>query len=704
MPVVKCTSDAMLGILLVVILSPPATGAGADVSPPQVAGWRGNFTGLFPDADPPTHWGRIARGVLSAATCQASKPADASRKTGEPVRDGLIRQWLVLGPIPVADSVKDFGKQQVPGEADLKPAEGDKVGELAWKRFELKRVPDYERWGTTELDWIDLAEAVGYKPNQVGYAHAYLYCERAGKAAFVVDHGNGLKAWLNGKPLYEERQQAMGLGSYVGISRYKQNLTHGRSPRFECTLDRGWNRLLVKVGSYNARGSRTFKFALRLFNAEPVRYEDKNILWATPLPERTNASPIIVGDRVFTPAEPDELICLDKHTGKVLWRRINGFYEATPEAIRAANPVFQQKIAPLAAALQQTTDYQKGLELRRTVRDLLLGIDKKLYGLKWDDHLAGHFAIVGFTTTPASDGKHVYAFFGHGVVACYDLEGNPKWIKRLEAEEIRYSCSPALIGGKLICTFGGMHGLDAATGNVVWKQPEVTSIAALIPARIRGVDVVATRDGRVFRAADGKPLWSNPAIHAGDTGWAAPVILNEVMYLPWHGVGELIVADFSEVSGDAWKPKVRTVDVGADHRRPNGQWLDRWTAGSPIVHQGVYYNIDQYGVFYAVDLASGKPLYKQDVGFDELHHYNAIGVGASPTLAGRQIYVIDNQGTGVVLEAGRTYKQLAVNRIETLLPRDWPIPPQEILANAAPVFDGNRMYLRGEQHLYCIGK
>jgi len=56
-----------------------------------------------------------------------------------------------------------------------------------------------------------------------------------------------------------------------------------------------------------------------------------------------------------------------------------------------------------------------------------------------------------------------------------------------------------------------------------------------------------------------------------------------------------------------------------------------------------------------------------------------------------------------VLEPGPTYKPVAVNRIETVIGRDWPIPPQEILANGAPVFDGNRMYLRGEKYLYCIG-
>jgi hypothetical protein len=182
------------------------------------------------------------------------------------------------------------------------------------------------------------------------------------------------------------------------------------------------------------------------------------------------------------------------------------------------------------------------------------------------------------------------------------------------------------------------------------------------------------------------------------------VILGDVMYLPWVGVGALIVANFSEVTGDAWQPQLRVIEVAANHRRPNREWLDRWTAGSPLIDRGLYYNIDQYGVFYAVDLASGKTLYSRDVGFDELHHYNAIGVGASATLGGRHIYVVDNQGVCVVLKPGPEFQQVAVNRLESLLPRVWPIPPQEILANGAPVFDGPRMYLRGEQHLFCIGK
>jgi outer membrane protein assembly factor BamB len=684
-----------------VLLWAVACSAG-DGSAPKTFGWRGNWTGLFPDADPPAEWGRIAKGVVAGMTCRSARPPAGSRKAGRLLRDGLIRDWLVVGPFPVADSVKDFAKQQVPRESELAPAEGDQAGGFGWKRLQLARKPDYERWGTTELDWIDLAEAVGYKPNRAAYAHTYLHCERPGRVTAVVEHAHGMKAWLNGEVVYADPQRRMALSSYVGISRQKQALVHHRSAKFEMDLKKGWNRLLVKLTSYNRKGWRSMRFAHRLVDARPVPYEEKNILWATELPERTNAAPVVVGERVFTVAEPDELLCLDKGTGKVLWRRLNGYYEATPAAQRAAHPAFKQKIAPLAEQLPKTTDYDQALELRRRIRDLLIGVDPKRYRMKWDGHLASHFGIVGFTTTPVSDGKHVWAFFGHGVVACYDLSGRRKWIRRLRAPEIRYSCSPALIGGKVIVLFGEMRALDARTGAVAWTRPEA-GIASLIPARIQGTDVVSTRSGKLYRVSDGKLLWANPHIREGDTGWAAPVILDDVLYLPWSGIGSLIVADFSKASGDAWKPALRVIEVNCDHRRPNGEWLDRWTAGSPVIHRGIYYGIDQYGVFYAVDLKTGKTLYRRDVGFDELHHYNAIGVGASATLGGKWIYAIDNQGTCVVLEAARAFRKLAVHRIETVLRRDWPIPPQEILSNGPPVFDGGRIYIRGERYLYCIG-
>lgn len=654
----------------------------------ETSGWRGNWTGLFPNADPPVQWSRISTGVVAGMTCQATQPAEGAGMIGRPVKDGFIHDWLVSGPYPVGDSAKEFDTEQLPATG------------AQWKRVELKKKPDYERWGTTELDWINFADVFEYQPNQIGYAQTWLYCERAGKATMIVDHCFGLKAWLNGQLVYTGSERAMGLGNYVGISRQKKDLTNHHAPLFEMDLAQGWNRLLVKVSSYNKEGWREMQFAPRIYDAAPV-YAEKNIAWMTALPERSNASPVIVGDRIFVPAEPDELLCLDKRTGRILWRAFNSLYDATPEAERAA---YKEQIEPLARQLASATDYEQGLELRRKMRDVLVAADPKRFKQKWDGHFEAHFGIVGFTTTPVSDGKHVWAFFGNGVVACYDLNGQRQWIRRIDAKEIVYSCSPALIGGKLFVVFGGLHALDATTGRELWAKPEVTSIASLIPARIKGTDVVITRQGEVLRAADGKLLWANHHIRTGDTGWGAGVVIGDVLYLSWLGITNLIVADFGGVTGEDWKPTVRLIELDCVHRRPNGEWLDRNTAGSPLIYDGRFYGIDQYGVFYAVDLATGKTLYRQDVGFDELHSYNHIGVGASATLGGNHIYIIDNQGQCVVLEPGPVYKPVSVNRIETTLPRVWPMPPQEILANGAPVFDGKHMYLRGEQYLYCIGE
>ena len=36
--------------------------------------------------------------------------------------------------------------------------------------------------------------------------------------------------------------------------------------------------------------------------------------------------------------------------------------------------------------------------------------------------------------------------------------------------------------------------------------------------------------------------------------------------------------------------------------------------------------------------------------------------------------------------------------------RDFPLNPQETTTYSNPVFEGSRLYIRGERHLYCIGE
>jgi outer membrane protein assembly factor BamB len=252
-----------------------------------------------------------------------------------------------------------------------------------------------------------------------------------------------------------------------------------------------------------------------------------------------------------------------------------------------------------------------------------------------------------------------------------------------------------------------MVALGAATGRVAWRQPKVDrSIGALIGTRIEGTGVVLSQGGDVVRAADGQVLYSNPLKIKGDTGWAPPVCLGSVVHLPWYGVSGLMVMDFAGAAGDAWTCKRRRIGGIAINRNKNGQWVDRWTCGSPLIHNGIYYNHDVFGTLYAVDVKTGKVLYRQDLSaeFNSLSHYNAVGVAASITLGGKHLFVMDNQGTTVVFEPGPAFKKVAVNRIERQVYRPWPIRPQEEIGYSPPLFEGSRMFLRGEYFLYCIGK
>src|SRR5437763_890129 len=135
-------------------------------------GWRGNATGIWADAKPPLEWRRTAKGSMEGLRAAAKRPAGTEVGGAPLVAKGLIRDWLVIGPFPVNDSVKDFDQDVVKGEADVQPVAGDKVGPREWKPA---AVPPDDIWvfGAAEMPWLDLAKVVGFQRNQLGYAHTW---------------------------------------------------------------------------------------------------------------------------------------------------------------------------------------------------------------------------------------------------------------------------------------------------------------------------------------------------------------------------------------------------------------------------------------------------------------------------------------------------------------------------------------------------
>src|SRR5579862_1225065 len=100
-------------------------------SPEHPYGWRGDGSGCFPGATPPLHWGSVSKGV-KGLRAQATKPKDGD--TGKPIPDGIIHDWLILGPLQADTAAKALQLLGEKGDkSDASPDTGDKAGAIAWK-------------------------------------------------------------------------------------------------------------------------------------------------------------------------------------------------------------------------------------------------------------------------------------------------------------------------------------------------------------------------------------------------------------------------------------------------------------------------------------------------------------------------------------------------------------------------------------------
>jgi hypothetical protein len=84
-----------------------------------------------------------------------------------------------------------------------------------------------------------------------------------------------------------------------------------------------------------------------------------------------------------------------------------------------------------------------------------------------------------------------------------------------------------------------------------------------------------------------------------------------------------------------------------------------------------------------LDIKTGKPVLDQErlPGLKTLY--------ASPVAAAGRVYIVDREGTTLVLKQGDKLEVLATNRLND------PV-------DASPVVVGKQLFLRGEKYLYCI--
>ncbi len=318
-----------------------------------------------------------------------------------------------------------------------------------------------------------------------------------------------------------------------------------------------------------------------------------NIAWKTRMPAWANSQPIVVGDRVFTYAEPHTLVCVDANSGKILWQRGNAIWNVAGlpgEGVAArlermadvyrvchnfmrhinvnkpspaeAEPLcetFSAAVLPrLVAALKQVdpeTDYSNAAaqvrqaldDYRKAKKDPKSKKGKKvsekqfmalasqvkdrieaISGLKVNLAPPWGNMIGRCMTAPVSDGRHVYASFSPGQIACYDLNGNRKWARYIEPDGNRTPVqSPLLVGDVLVDMHGGttvLRGLNKHTGETLWEAPTRNAkakgrkggyyVGGHKIVRLRNgdaeMDVIVTSLCNIIRPTDGRELGHLP--------------------------------------------------------------------------------------------------------------------------------------------------------------------------------------------------
>ena len=639
-------------------------------------GWRGDGTGRYPNADPPVHWGRVAKSVRQLRS-QATRPKEG--ETGKPIPDGVIREWLILGPVPIPDALKKLDKDILPDEATLEPSEGEKIGDLAWRKFS----PDSQT-----LDFRALL-GVEKQTQAVAYACAYIYVESA--------QTNHMNAMSSGHRL----------------------LVNGVPPKEQLVLQKGWNRLLFRVQSgkpaeWGSGPEPLWYLRSILYGAPKCEFDATNMAWSTGLPGAGISTPIIVGDKIFVTAEHRSLCCLNKSDGQLLWMRTITLYDVATDEEKKATPDVFQEIAPLAAKLSDIDRSIKpgapvspDLASKQSIEDNIIKLMAKVDRKKYAIYPPGEGGVS--TPTPTSDGQNVYVTFLPYLVACFDMDGNPRWVTMHEmnppyngSESHGMFNSPVLLDGKLIVSSDRVFALDTKTGKLVWQNPPTNGVGtASLLAMACGKEPLLVTPMTIYRARDGTPVSSSK----GDTYYGCmgtPVIADGRIFRLFArgGTPGTTVTDTIRVlpsPSEPFKSELMKGIVLDANRFP--RWYGGWSTASPLYHEGLLYCLSEDGVLSVVETEKQEVVYQKMLDLDlEMTHVgnpSRGGACASPALAGKYIYIFGNHGTCVVIEPGRSFRQVARNRVES---GGYP----DIIASC-PVFEGKRLYYRAYWGgLHCI--
>ena len=404
--------------------------------------------------------------------------------------------------------------------------------------------------------------------------------------------------------------------------------------------------------------------------ALPVQWnteKNENIRWKTAVPGLAHSCPVIWGDRVFLTTavsqQPDpqlkvglygdigsvdentphrwQVLCLDKRTGEVMWKK--------------------------------------------TAREGVPTIKR-------------HPKATHANATPATDGKHVVAFFGSEGLYCFDMAGKLRWKKdlgRLDSGYFRvpeaqwgFGASPVIHDGLVIVQCDVQTGSFLAAfrvddGEEVWRTPRDDVPTWSTPTVHFGAgrgQVIVNGYKHIggYELATGKALWNLTG--GGDIPIPTPVVAHGLVFITnAHGRAAPIYAIRLGATGDI------TLPSGAS-ASPQIAWsVSRGGAymQTPLVYGDYLYNCRNNGVLSCYRAKTGERVYQQRLSTSRT------GFTASPVAGDGKLYFTSETGTILVVRAGPEYMLLARNEMGEI-------------CMATPALSEGTLFVRTQRHLFAI--
>lgn len=420
---------------------------------------------------------------------------------------------------------------------------------------------------------------------------------------------------------------------------------------------------------------------------------ETNVKWKTAIPGRGSASPVVWGDRIFLLTAVDTGRTDDAVEQTAAQEPAEAAAEESPrEEGRPERGRFGRgdrggrggRGGPFGGGGPKTYQQYTVVCVDRASGDILWQkVAREALPLE-----AGHDTNTHASASATTDGQRVYCSFGsHGIYA-YDFDGKLIWEKDLGDMQTRNGfgegASPTIYRDTLIVPWDQESGsfitaLDAATGEEKWKEPrdEVTTWNTPLVVEAAGktqVIVNGSNRTRSYDLATGEEIWqcggqaTNPI--------ASIVELDGVVYAMTGHRGSAVIAISLDSEGD-----VTDTDAVVWESDLGGPYVP-----SPLLYgERLYFTKSSNGILSCVNARDGKPL------IDQKRLAGVENIYASPVGAAGRVYITGRDGTTLVIRDADELEVLATNTVGE------PV-------DASPAIVGDELFIRGENHLFCISE